>query len=167
MDIARNQLSAPTKCDNCASLNIERCLNSVVYGMTRGDWPYCYFCRECRAMVGCHPNTFNPMGLMATPRIRRRRGQLHLLFDPIWQNKYMSRQDAYRWLAKELNLETDDCHIGQLTLDQLNKGLLIMSVHKATDYSQFKRRKVKNDTRRKATRTRNNDKIGRRREGRY
>ncbi len=162
MTVVRKQLSAPIKCDNCGSDRIGLTSNSVVYGVQRGDWPYCFYCDECSAMVGCHPNTHLPMGLMATGPTRRKRKQLHVLFDPIWRLGYISRDDAYIWLAKELEIESDNCHIGELTLSKLQRALEIMRAHSSNGYSLFIRRKEKNELRKSARLDREDNRITRR-----
>ena len=161
MYVYRNQLNAPKVCDNCESPRIGLTSNSVVYGSEFGKWPYCYYCDECGAMVGCHPNTHNPMGKMATGATRRLRAKLHELFDPIWRLNYLSRNDAYIWLEKELNLN-EECHISHLDKDQLKQALKILNAHKLTDYALFKRRKEKNDARKYARNRRQDARIGQR-----
>lgn len=39
------------------------------------------------------------------------RSRAHDAFDPLWQSGEMSRNAAYRWLAQELGIERDDCHM--------------------------------------------------------
>lgn len=163
MSITKTQLSAPLNCDNCKGYNFGLTSNSVIYGIEKGLWPYCYYCDDCGAMVGCHPNTHNPMGLMAIGSTRRKRAKLHEIFDPIWHLKYLTRDEAYQWLAKELDLPTDkDCHIAQLSIDKLQQALDIMRVHFDNGYSQFKRRKQKNEQRKLARFARQDGKISRR-----
>lgn len=155
----RNQLSAPTACDNCSSDRIGLTSNAVIYGVPTGKWPYCFYCDDCGAMVNCHPSTHSPMGLMANGATRRKRQQLHRLFDPIWKFNYMSREEAYEWLGSQLNLG-EECHIGHLTKNQLLMALDIMRPHASNEYALFKRRKEKNDSRRYARNLRSNARIG-------
>lgn len=158
MYVPRNQLPIPKVCDNCKSDRVGLSSNSVVYGDEVGVWPYCYYCDECTAMTGCHPNTHNPLGLMATGATRRRRGILHALFDPIWHRNYMSREAAYNWLGKELGIE-EECHISILTKEQLKQAHDILLAHKNNDYALFKRRKEKSDAKRYARSDRQSVKI--------
>lgn len=154
----RVQLKPPKVCDSCKSDRIGVTSNSVVYGIERGAWPYCYYCDDCGAMVGCHPNTHNPLGLMATSAIRRKRKQLHELFDPVWRENYLSRDDAYRWLGSQLNIEVE-CHIGNLTKEQLIVAISLMRAHKETDYKLFRRRKAKADAKHYERTNRENSRI--------
>lgn len=157
----RNQLPPPTVCDNCSSDRIGLTSNAVVYGEPKGDWPYCYYCDDCSAMVNCHSNTRNPLGLMANGTTRRKRMRLHILFDPIWHQKLMTRDDAYKWLGSQLGMDVE-CHIGTLNKDQLSLALDIMTAHSNNDYALFRRRKVKANAKRNARNERENGKIGRR-----
>ena len=73
---------------------------------------YFYYCEDCDAYVGCHPGTKNPMGTVANRRLRKLRNLSHSYFDKIWKNKYLSRSQAYKWLAAELNIPPKQYHIG-------------------------------------------------------
>jgi hypothetical protein len=158
MYVPRNQLSAPEVCDNCSSPNIGLSSNAVIYGTEKGLWPYCFYCDDCGAVVGCHPNTHKPMGLMANGATRRLRKRVHELFDPIWRLEYLSRVDAYDWLGSQLHL-TEECHISHLTKDQLKTAIEILATHNEKDYALFKRRKAKNDSRKFARFRRQDSKI--------
>lgn len=39
------------------------------------------------------------------------RSAAHAAFDPLWQSGEMSRNAAYRWLASELGMSRDECHM--------------------------------------------------------
>ena len=74
-----------------------------------------YHCAPCGAFVGCHPGTTTPLGSLANAPLRAIRQQAHQAFDPIWKSGEMPRSQAYHWLAKELGLGNNDCHIGMFT----------------------------------------------------
>ena len=38
----------------------------------------------------------------------------HEAFDFLWENKHMTREGAYRWLAKTMGIPKEDCHIKQM-----------------------------------------------------
>lgn len=87
-----------------------------------------YQCEPCEAHVGCHPNTEKPLGSMANSRLRKLRMAAHQSFDPIWkEHHWLSRREAYDWLAKELRISTDDCHIGKMNEDQCSMVTNLMS----------------------------------------
>lgn len=103
------------------------------------------------------------MGIMATGSTRRLRGKLHKLFDVIWQEGYLTRIEAYIWLANQINFkDKEDCHIGYLSKEQLRHAILVLSANNTNDYVLFKRRKEKNDERVYARRQRQGAKIDRR-----
>jgi hypothetical protein len=159
--LTKQQLPPPESCDNCQSLDFKVVINSVIYGKERGDWPYGYFCCKCRAFVGCHYGNYNPLGKMATASVRRRRSKLHELFDVVWQEGWIKRSEAYRWLAGQLNLDdVDNCHIGELSKENLEAAITLMQGHKAKDYALFRRRKEKEVTKKYEQRTRENARIG-------
>jgi hypothetical protein len=69
-------------------------------------------CTPCKAYVGCHPGTENPLGRLADAELRQAKMAAHAAFDPIWKEGRTYRRDAYAWLAQALNLTPDECHIG-------------------------------------------------------
>jgi hypothetical protein len=71
-----------------------------------------YLCSPCGAWVGCHERTGEPFGRLANAALRRAKQRAHAAFDPIWENGPMDRGEAYAWLASELGIAPEDCHIG-------------------------------------------------------
>ena len=71
-----------------------------------------YRCDNCEAHVGCHPGTDTPLGRLADKALRRLKSRAHAAFDPIWRSGQMSRKEAYKWLAAQLGIKIDRCHIG-------------------------------------------------------
>lgn len=95
-----------------------------VYPLRRDLWAKKFYqCKACDAMVGCHPPALGdgrggigdgtvPLGQLANAALRRARQAAHDAFDPIWKTRRMRRRDAYAWLARQLLLRVEDCHIG-------------------------------------------------------
>ena len=62
-------------------------------------------CDACRNYVGCHYKTSTPtkpLGVIPTPEVRRIRGKLHKLIDPVWKEWGHSRSKVYKAISKEL-----------------------------------------------------------------
>jgi len=76
-----------------------------------------YRCNPCHAYVGCHPGTTNPLGRLANAELRRAKMAAHAAFDPIWKTGRMKRGVAYEWLAKRLEINKSDCHIGMFDIE--------------------------------------------------
>lgn len=129
----------PVACDVCGNRNIEYTDNKVIYGENRGRWHKCYYCPNCKAVVGCHPGTNIPKGLMATAAIRRYRVKAHKAFDPLWQDELCTREDAYIWMAELLGLPHELAHIGLLSREHLE--FLIAAC--PNRYKVLERRKAK------------------------
>ena len=75
---------------------------------------YLYVCSnypKCNSYVGTHPGTKIPLGTLAGPELRRKRILAHKLFDQIWKQGIMSRNQAYVWLSAKLCLPADQTHI--------------------------------------------------------
>lgn len=79
-----------------------------------------FFVCPCGARVGCHPRTALPIGRPASGATRALRHQAHTAFDAIWLGlrtkasgaTVARRAKAYKWLARQLGIRTEDCHIG-------------------------------------------------------
>src|SRR6218665_2087549 len=145
MSNIKDALPAPQHCDNCCSINIELTTNDRIYGRQYGDWPYIYFCCDCRAAVGCHPNTHIPLGRMADRATRQLRTKAHDEFDKLWRSGLMPRSKAYNWLASQLGIEASQCHISWLSKDQLKDVATLSADYLTHNYEALVRRKVKND----------------------
>lgn len=95
--------------------------------LTEDAWGPKWVCPDCDTRVGCHPRTNTPLGTMATKAQRSARMAAHTAFDPLWQyklarnprmSKSAARRAAYAWLAGELGLHIDDCHIALFDVPQ-------------------------------------------------
>lgn len=77
------------------------------YGCPR--WP------ACEIKIGCHPGTTKPLGIPVDGETRQARIRAHDAFDVLWRgdSARMTRKEAYRWLADELEIDPSDCHIGR------------------------------------------------------
>jgi len=86
-----------------------------------------YACPPCHAYVGCHPGTDRPLGALANQSLRRWRNRAHFAFDPLWKGTGapLSRTEAYRWLAGELGIKGEDCHIGLFDEDACRRTVEI------------------------------------------
>jgi len=85
-----------------------------------------YRCEPCKAYVGTHKGTTQPLGRLANAELRKAKSEAHRAFDPLWRNKTISRTKAYKWLAKKLDMPVKDCHIGMFNVDQCRGVLEIM-----------------------------------------
>lgn len=85
----------------------------------RASWAY-WLC-SCGAYVGCHTGTAIPMGRPGNATTRYWRIAAHRALDKRWMRSDQtaskratnrSRPKAYTWLACQLGISFDDCHIG-------------------------------------------------------
>lgn len=79
------------------------------------------------AYVGCHPDSTKPLGRLADEDLRSAKKDTHNVFDPIWREKYSSRNRAYQWLAGRMGIPSRECHIGMFTLKQCEQARLIVA----------------------------------------
>lgn len=78
-----------------------------------------WMCAPCKAYVGCHPTTEEPLGRLADAELRKAKIEAHAAFDPLWMHTFsrMSRGEAYAWLAAQLGVSKNECHIGMFDVD--------------------------------------------------
>lgn len=57
--------------------------------------------------------SIGPFVLEFGTRASKARARAHEAFDPLWQGGYMSRNAAYRWLAGELGMTQEECHMSR------------------------------------------------------
>lgn len=69
-------------------------------------------CAPCDAYVGCHRGTDVALGRVANAQLRAAKRAAHDIFDRIWREDWMSRDEAYAWLASKLGLDAQLTHIG-------------------------------------------------------
>jgi hypothetical protein len=80
---------------------------------------------ECGAYCGCHGVTTRPLGFPCGAETRHARKNAHEVFDPIWRSGMMRRAAAYAWLAGQLGITREECHIGMMTAHQARQTMLV------------------------------------------
>ncbi|AJF08211.1 zinc-finger-containing protein [Geoalkalibacter subterraneus] len=99
------------------------------------DYGPIYLCRPCDAYVGCHPGTTDPLGRLADKDLRKWKKKAHDAFDPLWKEKARreecgngrARRAGYRWLADQLGIAFDECHIGMFDIETCQRVTKICS----------------------------------------
>lgn len=90
----------------------------------------------CDAYVGCHPLTTRALGRLANRELRNAKMAAHAWFDRRWNaepNKAMrgkARRREYAWLAAQLGIAAEECHIGMMSLD---RALRVVEVCRSAD----------------------------------
>jgi len=49
------------------------------------------------------------------------RGEAHAAFDPLWKSGKFTRTAAYKWLATQMGVRTEDCHMEMFNVAQCRK----------------------------------------------
>jgi hypothetical protein len=116
-------LPIPTECRYCAG-PVALVDNSEIYrGRSYGGWPFAYWCKDCDAMVGLHPDTDLPLGTLADKALRTARQQCKAPFERIWRVlRLKSRKGAYAWLAEQLGIPVAECHFGLFEVEQCERA---------------------------------------------
>lgn len=103
-------------------------------------------CDPCGAYVGCHKGTNRPLGRPANEELRSARIRLHNdRLDPLWANadkcgiyepengsarwkiRSRARGRVYAYLAHELGISIDDCHVGLFDVETCRRAWVILS----------------------------------------
>lgn len=143
----------PDGCQMCGAerRNIELVGELAIYGKKYSEQDKKYWrCKKCKSYVGCHHERNKPYGILSDELTRFYKGQVHALFDPIWQyyiftkkfKKYEARNKAYEWLGKQMNLNKEYCHIGFFTVEMSKEAIFILEevYRKSISLRRFKKR---------------------------
>lgn len=122
-----NSLKIP--CPECGKFAVYIPTSNHLYSK---DFGPVYEC-SCGARVGVHKGTTTPLGTPAGDILREWRKSVHTLFDPIWRKGEMKRNEAYKWLSEEMNLSSEECHIGLFDKDMCMDAIKIITLRRTED----------------------------------
>lgn len=108
-------------CPYCLNLT-EYVDSSIIYGKSYG---MIYLCKRCDAWVGVHRGTSKALGRLANKTLRFWKKETHKYFDNIWMRKKCAgaRVQGYKWLASQLGINSDQCHIGMFDINLCKKAI--------------------------------------------
>lgn len=103
------------RCPYCGGTVVYRSADGIYHDNRKGTMLYvCSHYPECDAYVRVHAGTNIPVGSLANRELRTLRRTAHYYFDQLYQSGYMSKQDAYQWLADLIAAPLSEAHIGHL-----------------------------------------------------
>ena len=100
------------------------------YNKTYAKRPY-WICDTCKNFVGTHWQTnepTKPLGIIATPEIKKFRMLIHSKLDSIWKSNIMSRGQVYKLISDKLNFTYHTANIKSVA--EANKILDIIETIK-------------------------------------
>lgn len=103
---------------------------STVYGESLPD-RYLWLC-DCTASlhyVGCHPGTTDPLGTLADRGLRNLRRIVHDWLDPIWKVGKVPRSVVYAWLARQMGIDRETCHVAHFDRAACFAALAALKAH--------------------------------------
>lgn len=104
------------KCPYCGAQAILRPASAVRQNAQPGENVYvCARYPTCDAYVSAHRESGLPMGTLANRLLREKRRQAHTALNRLWEQGFMSRKEAYRWLQVQLGLPESEAHIGRFS----------------------------------------------------
>lgn len=96
-------------------------------------------CFPCDAHVGCHKPLDKrgggkgdgtvPLGTLANAELRKARTAAHLSLDRMWKHGVMHRARMYQWLAQQMQMKPQDCHIGSMNIEQCRQVVQLVAEH--------------------------------------
>lgn len=130
------------RCPYCGSHVVYRSADGIYQDNRKGVMLYaCAKYPACDAYVRVHRGTKLPVGSLANHELRALRRTAHYYFDQLYKSGYMSKQDAYQWLAHLIMAPLSEAHIGYLgeyyctQIIQESKKLLERSKRKGCKHS--------------------------------
>lgn len=104
------------RCPYCGGTAVLRDA-SYVHGSKAKDGKVYVCCHypACNSYVSVVKGTTIPQGTLANPDLRRKRITAHRIFDQIWKQGILDRQEAYRWIADKFCLNSQQAHIGEFS----------------------------------------------------
>lgn len=122
----REPAPIPETCRYCGSKVVIKS-HQEVYGREYNDWPWMYKCEDdaCDSSVGMHPYTNIPLGTLANSSLRKIRTAHKPRFESLWNGGWMTRNEAYLWLAHKMGLSREECHFGLFEEDACTKASAI------------------------------------------
>ncbi len=129
----------PLECVECDRAAPTLTTGREIYPHRPDLWDQSYWRCECGAYVGCHKGTDLAKGRTAKKETLAARGRAHAVFDPLWRAKSAMeglalnhcRGLAYKWLADQMQMSRESCHIGWMTREQADRVVSIVAAARA------------------------------------
>jgi len=105
-------------CCGCSSDALARLTNGAEIYPHRPDLATKLFwrCARCANYVGCHQSPqSSPLGNIPTPELRKARGHIHAVIDPIWKGKRMTRGSLYKAISDKIGRQYHTAEIRTIT----------------------------------------------------
>ena len=97
--------------------------SAVIFKKSFGLYYICRNYPDCDSYVGLQKNSIvpRPSGTLADKELRGLRAECHRLFDPIWEHREMTRQEANQRMATVLRIHPSRARIEVLTTVQCRR----------------------------------------------
>ncbi len=137
---------------NYSAMRCPYCGSTVIYRSADGIYNennnhvMLYVCSkypECDSYVRVHEGTTRPVGTMANSDLRALRDKTHKQFDRLYKNGFMSKSDAYRWLADILHTTMSEAHIG--FLDEKSCLMVMEKSNQMIEMQQARKRNLRKE----------------------
>lgn len=103
------------------------CYCGAVAVLCRGRYGRYWSCssHDCEGVVGAHDD-WRPKGTLADKVTRQARINAHTDFDALWSQLGRDKRSvAYGWLAEQLSLTPDECHMGEMNRNQCDEVVTV------------------------------------------
>lgn len=144
-------MAAVLTCPECgAPMRLRESRFGPFFGCT--TWP------KCDATHGAHPDG-TPLGTPADKATKRARIEAHAAFDPLWKDiaevypnlhgralkrlRGLARSRAYQWLAAQLGIPVERCHIGMFDAETCARVVAVCERARAAQVREWAKAREK------------------------
>ncbi len=112
---SKNKNTGPPRCPYCGGTTVLRGTEEIyLESREPGKLYVCKNYPRCDAYVRVQKGTLKPLGTMADGKLRALRRDAHKEFDKLHKFGYMTRDEAYLWLASQLLIPRNEAHIAMM-----------------------------------------------------
>lgn len=108
-------------CPECGAIMM---LREVVFDGRKCRFYGCVNWPLCDGSYGAHPDG-SPLGIPANAATKTARIRAHDAFDRLWKSGRMTRNQAYVWLRRRMNLTFAEGHIGRFDAEQCERLIVL------------------------------------------
>ncbi len=102
-------------CPYCGSHTVLRSADGIYFDNKKHEMLYvCKNYPRCNSYIRVIPGTAIPLGTVANQELRALRNEAHKYLSLLYRDGFMTKQDAYQWLAGKMNIPASAAHIGKM-----------------------------------------------------
>lgn len=142
MNRKRRKGNVQIRCPYCGSNAVYKSADGIYKDNSGNKMLYvCSNYPECDSYVRVIEGTKKPIGSLANKELRKLRSDAHYYFDKLYQNGYMTKEEAYRWLADII----DSPYLANAHIGNMSDYYCRLVIEKSRDFIKAKQRVKSNE----------------------